>query len=173
MNDITQPTLTLPQLVDRMLELLAVVDECDGEVTPEIEAEFDALAPDLDAKAAAYSAVYRALEGQAAGDAAMAEMFTRRKERKLARRDALKRRLFDEMTRLGVRKLGGSTGGATIQKSAPALVLRANEVAIMQAGFRKTVESVDRQVLRAAVEKGDAAAMELAALEQSEHVRFR
>ena len=167
-----QPTQPLApplwQLVERMRALLAEVDEADGEVTAEVAAQLDALAPTLERKVEAYAGVYRQLEGEASACAAMAEHYTRRKERLLRQREQLRQRLCDGMRKMGLRKIEAPTATAAIQKSPPKLVIT-DENAARDRYPRVTVD-VDKQALRAAVDAGEC---DCAHLEQSEYLRIK
>jgi hypothetical protein len=164
---------TMSELVDRMLELLQLVDEAEGELTPEIDAALTEIAGSMDRKAEALSAVYRRLKGDEAANAALAEHYGQRARRSSAQAERLRTFMLESMTRLGVKKLGGPTGRAYVQASPPKLVLKVPAAQAMWRGYVRRVESVDNERLKADVEAGNADAMELAELQTGSHVRFR
>lgn len=164
------------EIVDAMRAVLARIDEADGEVTPEVDAELTALAPTLERKVEAYAGVYRQLEGEASACAAMAEHYTRRKERLMAQREQLRQRLYDGMKSMGLDRVKAPTATASIHDSPVKLVVT-DEQAAIAAGWAKTVTILDRQRLKEALEAdtcgAECAREKYAHLEQSEHLRIR
>jgi hypothetical protein len=165
--------LALYDLVERLRQIMGAVDDAEGEVCVELDLQLESLGVAFERKVEVYSGLITLLEAEASGCASLAERYQKRKESKLRLREQLRERLAGAMTALGQRKVATATATVYFQKSPPRMVLRANEIEVMAAGYKQTVESVDKQRLRADVEAGNETALQLAALEQGETLRIR
>jgi hypothetical protein len=161
---------TLTEIVDSVVAAMEeAYDQETGEVNEEGMAALDALALDLDEKGAAYGAAYRAIKADAAALKAEAGHFALKAKRTEDRAERLRAHLFAEMERAGVKKIGTTLGSATIQKSAPKLVVTGE----VPDEYMVTPDpKPDNKAIVAAL-KAAGGPTEWAELQPSTHLRFR
>jgi hypothetical protein len=172
------PALTKPSLfaiVEHGLELLAELDEAEGEVSDELGSALDVLAVDITGRAEAYAAVARMLEAEADACERFVETYDAKAKRKRANVAKLKARLKEALEQLGMRKAVGPTGGAAIQRNGTsALVITVPEHELEQRVpkelLRKRVE-IDREELKRRLQAGET--FDFAHLETGTHLRWR
>lgn len=166
--------LSLFELVEQGQQLLAELDDADGELTPELAQRLDALMGSIETKAEVYKALYLSFSGEAEACERLASVYTQRAAQKRRRAESLKTRLFDAMQSLNCKKVGGPTGGARIQANGAASL----ELALAEEELVKKLpdELVEvRRVLRKDEIKKRLAAGESvphATLKRGEHLRW-
>lgn len=115
-----QAPRSLFDIVKAGLDLLAELDEAEGEVTDALGIKLDELAKSITDKAEAYKAVAMALDFEADACDRFAEVYSSRAKRKRENIARLKARLKEALEALGYKKAVGPTGGARIQKNGAA-----------------------------------------------------
>jgi hypothetical protein len=119
-----RPPLTLNDIIERGLKLLAQLDDAEGEVDDALGKALDENADSLITKAEAYKAVALILEAEADALEHFVEIYAQRAKRKRQNVERLEKRLYEAMITLGIPRAIGLTGGAAIQKnSTPALIV--------------------------------------------------
>ncbi len=175
--------LSMMERVDRFLELL---DETEGEFTPEVEAAFESIA----AKAEAYGHACRRLAMEAEQTKQLADAYAARAKAKTARAESLKERLHMALRLAGVERVQTPTLNVRVQKnSSAALVLHVPEAAIPEQ-YKVLVPAswkLSPDALKAAITNGEIetvrnpeqpdaeapdAMIPIATLERGTHVRF-
>lgn len=161
---------TLFEIVKEGLAVLARLDDTNGEVTPSIASDLDALADSLEHKAEAYAAIHKQLLANADASERMADDYRERAKQQRARAELLKARLFDAMQLLGRDKIETPTSTAAIQKSPPSVELLCadNEV---PAEYVEVKRVVRKDEIKAALQAGQQ--LTFARLKRGVHLRFR
>lgn len=166
-----QRPLTLPEIVSRYRELLHELELAGGEVTDEVAAELDALAPTLEDKVAAYAAVYRQLGRDAVACAEMSDHYGKRCVSLEKQRDGLQARLEASLRQLNLTRVKTPTATVWLQRaSKPRLVVK-DEQAAISAGYWRDKRTLDTERLRADLERGEPCAF--AELETTESLRIK
>lgn len=112
--------MRLYEIADQLGTIDFLIEESGGELTPDIEAQLDALEGALDDKAERIACLIR--EKQRHAEAAKAEADRLRRVQQVAERsaDGLKQYLMRCLQAAGRTRAGGPIGGARIQASPPA-----------------------------------------------------
>lgn len=103
---------------DRLYELVA---DLEGELTPEIEAQLDALGFAADEKIERTAIVIRRLEAESRAVNEEAQRLSERASARVNRAKSLKSYLEREMARLGKEKVEGLTATVAMQKNGPSV----------------------------------------------------
>lgn len=118
-----RPILPLFELVERYVDLLVKIDDAEGELTPELAAELEALEPQLERKVEAIAAVHAMLTEESEACDRLAKTYADRAKRKARNADVLKARCKDALDVIGVRKVATPTVTASLQANPPKVEL--------------------------------------------------
>lgn len=113
----TQATLSLHHTTEELTRLYEIISEAEGELTPEIEAQLNALQWNRKIKAEAIVRVMRERSRVAEAQKAEATEIAAMAKRNQAQADSLKSYLLREMQNLGEQKITGDTFTICRQKS--------------------------------------------------------
>jgi hypothetical protein len=98
--------------------ICAIIDQCvDGEITPELQAQFDAIDVPLAEKVDGYKHALLKLEAQAEARKAVAAPYIAEAKALANNADRIKRYLHATMVRIGVRELKGNSGRFYLQRN--------------------------------------------------------
>lgn len=166
--------LSLFDITERVVAIFEVIDEAEGEVTPEIGAQLDALFADREQKVQIYAALCRRWDAEAAACDEVIAPYSALAQRKRSRVKRLKMQLFDAMQATKTSRIETPTVTAAIQANGgkAALVLATEEP---PADAPEAYVRIKREWNRVAIEAALAEGKELdfAKLERGEHLRFR
>lgn len=162
--------LTLPQLMDELLALLAEVDPATGELSTRVADAIDRLNLSLERKVEAYAHVATRLQAEHDAYKGLADGYRKKAEQRERERAALRSRLQTQFERLQVERVKTPTVTAYLQRaSTPALELTVLDDAEVPDQFCDRV--VNMQRIRVALERGEVLAF--ARFETRKHLRFR
>lgn len=153
----------------------AIIRACDpdenGELSEESIARLDALNLTLAQKAEAYAVVYNQLTTEACANKELVGVYEKRAKARRNTAERLKKRLYDEMMRLGVKELGGHAMRACVEWSPHSVDVL--DVNALPEEYKTThVEvKVERKRLIDALKAG--AQIAAARLTRGSHLRFR
>lgn len=164
-NDATKP-VTLSEIVDSIVSIVA--DAEDGELTPEMCAQIDALNLSLEQKVEAYHLAYKRLNAEADACKTVAGDFSAKAERKREHADKLRERLRAEMERLGTPRIKTATVTAYTQESES---VECDDVANLPPEY--VVQSPRPDKKRMADELKAGKVLGFAWLKRAAHLRFR
>lgn len=160
---------TLFEIGAELEALDAVMTEAGGELTPELEADFDAyfaaLGAERDAKLDNYAAFITELEARTTARNAEAKRLTARAALDARAADALKARLKMFFERIGEKKIETPRYTLTLVNHGGKrpLVLKVDADELPRR-FLKVKYEADREAIRQGLERGDAIAAEVAEL---------
>ena len=158
--------LHLYEITDTLSEIAAVMMENGGELTPEMEAELDAMEGALKAKAQNIIGLIKDLEGSAKLAKEEADRITKIRRARENTAGKLRDYLLRNLTALDMRKL--QTDRGTLSVSVPRTkklhVTVAASMLPSEYRITETVYKVDTDTLREALERGDAEAEKYAEL---------
>lgn len=162
-------TLSLPQLIDHLMQLLAGVDPATGEVSTRLGEAIDALNLSLERKVEAYAHVAQRLQAEHHAYEQLAEAYRRKAKQREAERAALRARLQTQFERLETRSVKTPSVTAYLQSSPTALELTVLDDAEVPDEFCDRVPNMAR--IRAALDAGRQ--LSFARLASRQHLRFR
>ena len=149
------------------------IDPETGEISDETMAKLDELGLELDDKAAGYGSAYRSLNARAKAMKEEAKFFTARAKALENSAERLRERLFEEMGRLGVVKIGNDRGTATIQGAKPKVIITGDVPADCLIPVDPKVDKKRVELLLKTAASLGEPAPDYAHFEESKHLRFR
>lgn len=161
----------LYQLADAYREAMALLEETEGEITPEIEAALDAAGGAFVEKVDAVAAMVRMHEADAERFAEEERFFARKRAAAEARARWLKDYLRRALESAGEKKVKGERFTVAIHASPPSVALLVDDPQQLPEVFRRVRVEVDKSAIKAALEAGQE--LEFAELRRSNHVRIR
>jgi len=118
----TERIAPLGQLADQWLDLIQLIEDAGGEITPELAPRFDALAIALGEKADDIAHIFKSLELQEKALRAKASEFERMARARAHSADRLEQYVLSVLGRLGVTRLEGQRYQLLGKKSQRAVV---------------------------------------------------
>lgn len=165
---------SLYDITEQVVAIFEVIDEADGEITPEIGAQLDALFASREQKVEIYAALCRRWDAEAKACDEVIAPYSALAQRKRSRVKRLKTRLFDAMQATKTTRIETPTVTAAIQANGgkAALVLTTEEPpADAPAEYVRVKREWNREAIEAALAEGKK--LGFAKLERGEHLRFR
>lgn len=160
---------TLHSIVSDMLDL---IDEAGGEITPAVAPKLDAISGELEDKVQAYCAVMRQLAGEASMLEDLAHDYKQRAAVREAAIEGLKFRLDAELKAAGIQKLKTPSATVYYQNSTSVHVESERDfLGTAEDRFVVVKQSVNKTAIKEALEAGET--VEGAELRTSRHLRFR
>ncbi len=160
-------------LAEAYREAMALLEETDGEITPEVEAVLDAAGDALVDKVDAVAAMVRMHEADAERFGEEERFFARKRAAAEGRARWLKSYLLACLETAGEKKVKGERFSVTVQASAPSVVL-ADDVTpeSLPERFRRVKVEADKKAIGDALKSGEALDG-IARLHTGTHVRIR
>lgn len=159
---------SLVSLVFDITEIERQIVQCDGELTPELEAQFDLTTGDIRSKIDAYKIVSDAFQARAEYFKDSAEQLTHARRLFENQKNRLKENVKFAMKNLNVTELEGNDWRYKLSRGKPALQI---DESLLPDGFFKTVET--KVVDRVAIEEALALGMTIpgVSMQESESLR--
>ena len=163
---------TLHNLIERYTALMSDIDAETGEVPPEVSAELDALAPQLEHKIEALAGARARLKADAKACADLAASYRARVVARENEIDRLERYTLECMQVAGLARVRGATATAYVQASTSVEVTCA--ASGLPSRYLRVVPAriePDKVALKSALEAGET--IEGASLRKVDGIRFR
>lgn len=167
---------TLYEHVANYRQAMDLLEEAEGELTPEVEALLESVEDGLPAKVDGVAAMIRNLEADAAAFDLEQKLFADKKKKATKSVERLKEYLRSALIVADQKSIKGVRFTVALQANAPTVELLGGVTAeALPFEFRRTkvTHEVDKTALKEALKAGDEAALAVAELRTSSHVRIR
>jgi hypothetical protein len=132
------------------------IEEAEGVLTPELEAELDALGEEFDRKAEYIAMLVREAKLEAEKWKAEEERVANRRRSLERRAEGLTRYLHDQMTAMGKQKIEGGLLTVGIQKNGSPGVMYEGDIMDLPEHFRRVKIEINAAAIREAAKAGEA-----------------
>jgi hypothetical protein len=136
-------------------QLESQIEEAEGLLTPELEAELDALGEEFDRKAEFIAMLVREAKLEADKWKAEEERVSARRRSLERRAEGLTRYLHEQMTAMGRDKIPGDLLTVAIQKNGQPSVMYEGDPAALPASFQRVRIEMDGARVREAIKNGE------------------